>query len=152
MQALSNELARSINIGIVLELDRHLRQAEFRQRTHFVHARQTGQSNFDRLRDELFRFFSGKRWNFGVHLNLRGRNVGHSIDGQVQCGPETTGKQNDGGQQDKSRLAHGKFEDFVNHGWQASRFRRNGLKRVDVNPGEQFQLLHRFERLTPGFE
>ena len=57
LQALGHELARAVNIRAVLELDRHLREAELRQRTHFVHAGQTGQSNLDRLRDEFFRFF-----------------------------------------------------------------------------------------------
>ncbi len=89
LQPLGHELARAVNVRAILELDRHLREAEFRQRAHFLHARQTGERDFDGLRDEFFRFFGGKRRDFGVHLHLRGRDVGHGIDGQMQCRPKT---------------------------------------------------------------
>ena len=48
LQALGHELARAVDVGAVLELDRHLREAELRQRTHLLHARQAGELNFDR--------------------------------------------------------------------------------------------------------
>ena len=95
LKALGHELARAVDVSPVLKLDRHLREAELRQRTHFVHAGQAGQSNFDRLRDEFFRLFGSKCRDFGVHLHLRSRNVGHGIDRQMQCRPETYGEQDD---------------------------------------------------------
>ena len=158
LQTLGNKLACPVDVCAILKLDRHLREAEFRQRAHFFHAGQASERNFDGLRDEFFRFFGGERRDFGVHLHLRSRNVGHRINGQMECRPETSCQQDDGSQQDKSRLAQRKFENSIDHDVSALGFRgftkgfffalAVGTNRVDVQPGEQFQLLSGVERLA----
>ena len=83
LKALGYELARAVDVSPVLKLDRHLRETELRQRAHFVYAGHAGQSNFDGMRDELFRLFGGECRNFGVHLHLWSSNIRHSVDGQM---------------------------------------------------------------------
>ena len=112
LQTLGDELACAVDVRAVLKLHRHLREAEFRERTHFVHAGQAGERDFDGLGDEFFRFFGGERRDFGVHLHLRRRDVGHGINRQMQRRPETGRQQDDGGQQDERPAGAGKIREF----------------------------------------
>jgi hypothetical protein len=116
LQTLGDKLTRAINVRAVFELQRHLREPELREGTHFFHAGQTGDFAFDGLRDELFRFLGGKRRNFGVHLHLHARDVRHGVDRQMQRGPQTRAKQRDSAKQNERALAQREFEDAVNHG------------------------------------
>ena len=112
LQPLGDKLARAIDVRAVLELQRHLREAELRQRTHFLHARQTGQFAFDRLRDEFFRFLGGERRDFGVDLHLRSRDVRHGVNRQMQRRPQTRRRARRRRPAGRMRAGAGKIREF----------------------------------------
>ena len=59
LQTLGHQLTRAKNICAVLEVQRHLRQAELRERSHLLHPGKSGHFDFNAVRDELFRFLGG---------------------------------------------------------------------------------------------
>jgi hypothetical protein len=120
LQTLGDQLTGAVNVRAVLELKRHLRETEFRDGTHFLDTRQTGEFTLERLRDKLFRFFGGERGDFGVHLDLNAGNVRHGVDGQMSRRPEARAKQRDSAKQNDGPLTQRKFEDAVNHGVKVS--------------------------------
>ena len=61
LQAFGDELARAVDVGVVFELQRDLREAELRDRAHLFDPRQAGEFELERLGNELFGFFGGDR-------------------------------------------------------------------------------------------
>ena len=115
LQPLGHELAGAIDVGAVLELKGHLRQAELGDGTHFLDGGQTGQFEFDGLRDELLRFLGGERGDFGVDLHLHAGDVWHGVNGQVEGRPESHAQQGRRAEQDDGALAQGEFKNGRNH-------------------------------------
>lgn len=122
LQPFGDKLAGTINIRAILELKRHLRQAELRDGTHLLDARQSGEFAFDGLRDELFRFLGRKRRDFRVHLDLNAGDVRHGVNRQMQRRPQARAKQRDSTKQNERALAQGKLESAINHGVKGSRY------------------------------
>ena len=116
LQTLGNQLTGAVNVCAVLELKSHLRETEFRNGTHFLDARQTGEFTFEWLRDELFRFFGGERGDFGIYLDLNAGDVWHGVNRQMQRRPEARSEQRGSAEQNYGALTEREFEDAVNHG------------------------------------
>ena len=88
LQALGHELPCSVDVGVVLELQRDLRQAKLRQRAHLFHAGQAGELDFQRARDEALRFLGSERGDLGVDLHLHAGDVRHGIHRQQLGRPQ----------------------------------------------------------------
>ena len=78
-----DELPRKVNIDAVLERHDDLREAELRNRSHSLQARQAADGLLDRKRDPLLNFFRPQRRRNGVDLHLHRRGIGKGIDIQV---------------------------------------------------------------------
>ena len=82
LDALGNELSREIDIGAVLEDDRHLRQAIARNGPGLFQPRQAGHNRLDQVGDALLGLERRVPGRFGVDLDLHVGDVRHRIDRQ----------------------------------------------------------------------
>ena len=133
LQALGDELARAVDVGVVFELKRDLRETELRDRAHLFDPGQAGEFEFEWLGDELFGFFGGEGGDLRVDLHLHAGDVGHGVDRQMQRGPEAGAEQSDREEGDDGALTQGKFEDAVNHGAGVALTRETALKSRPVS-------------------
>ena len=116
LHALGDELARTVDVGSILELERDLGEAVFGEGSHLRHARQACELEFDDACDQVFRFFGGEHCDLGVDLNLWTGDVRHRVDGQFARGVEADAEEQACGEENEESLAEGEFEDAVDHG------------------------------------
>ncbi len=91
-QTFADLLARPIDIGAVLEVDRHVDQAVLGDRTQDLGFRDAEHFHFDRHRDTAFDFL--RRHAGGLHddFDLGARHVGECVNRQAEVGhPSRTG-------------------------------------------------------------
>ena len=81
--ALGDELARAVVVGVRLELDRHLRDAELRARPHAPNVRQPGKRDLERNRDGRLEFLGAHRRVLGDDVEDRRREVGKHVAPQL---------------------------------------------------------------------
>jgi hypothetical protein len=84
--ALRHQLSREVQIGRVVEDDRHHREAVFRERTNLRGARDPGHGALDRDGDVLFDFERRERRRRGDDLHLDVGDVRHGVDGERRGG------------------------------------------------------------------
>ena len=115
LQALVDELAREVDVGAVLEDDRHLGEPVARERARVLEARQPAHRGLDRERDALLDFERRVARRRGVDLHLDVGDVGHRVDRQareIQCAESGHGEDADHHQ---PALTDREGEDAVNH-------------------------------------
>ena len=113
--ALRDELPGAVVVGVRLEFDRHLHDAELRVRPDASHVRQTGQRDFERNRDARLELFRAHRRVLDDDVEHRRRQVGKHIPRQI-LEPEHADA--DGGreqQHDHRRLRERAFDQALDH-------------------------------------
>src|SRR5437773_12536131 len=98
LQPLGHELPRAVYVSAVVKLERNLRQAEFRQRTHFLEPRKSGHFDFYRPGDESLGFFRRQGSHLGVDLDLHASDVRNRVNRETSSRPETDANQRERGE------------------------------------------------------
>ena len=83
LQSLIDQLTGEVDVNVVLEVHRHVRQAEQAYRTDFLHLRQTRECRLDWRREQLLDILGRETGRFGVDVDLHRRDVGEGIDRYV---------------------------------------------------------------------
>ncbi len=94
----SDELAGEIDVGAVLEDDRHLAEAVARQRAGVVELRQAAHRGLDREGDALLGLERRIAGRAGVDLDLDVGDVGHGVDRKAL---EIPGAEGDGAEREQ---------------------------------------------------
>ena len=81
--SLGDELPRAVVVGVGLELDRDLRHAELRVRTHAAHVRQPCEGDLERNRDRRFEFLGTHRRVLRDDVEDRRGEIGEHVAPQI---------------------------------------------------------------------
>ena len=90
-QTLQDQLARPVDVDVLLEGDRHLGQAELRDGAHPDLAGQAADGHFDGEGHVLLHLFGGEPGGQAVDLHLVRRDVGHCVHWQIHSRGHTKG-------------------------------------------------------------
>ncbi len=115
LQAFVDQLTREVDVGAVVEHDRHLRQSVARQRAGVVELRQARHAVLDQERHALLDFqrrIAGRR---GIDLHLHVGDVGHGIDRQAQIVEDAERDERCDADEDQPPLRDGHLDDSVQH-------------------------------------
>ncbi|MGY4469419.1 hypothetical protein ACVWWK_005128 [Bradyrhizobium sp. LB9.1b] len=115
LDAFADKLAGKIDVGAVLEDDRHLAQAVARQRAGVVEFRQAAHRGLDGEGDALLGFQRRMAGRAGVDLDLDVGDVGYGVDRKALeiPGPEGDGAERE--QQDQPALLQRERDETLNH-------------------------------------
>ena len=92
LDALVDELAGEVDVGAVLEDDRHLAEAIARQRAGVFQPRQAAHRGLERKGDALLDLQRRVARRHGVDLHLHVGDVGHGVDRQAREVPRAEGR------------------------------------------------------------
>ena len=102
--ALGDELSRAVVVGARLELDRDLRDAELRVRSHAAHVRQSGERDFERNRDGGLELLGAHRRVLRDDVEDRRGQIGKHVAPQI-LQPERADRRAGGDEQQRSGAA-----------------------------------------------
>ena len=103
-QALGHLLARPVDVGAVVEVDRHVDDAVLRHRAQHALFGDAQHLDLDGQRDAAFHLLGRHARGFHDDLDLRARHVGKRVDGQVLEGQPAASHQHQAGDQHEEAL------------------------------------------------
>ena len=116
LQAFRDLLPGEVDVGAVLEHDRHLRQAVARDRARVVEPGQAGQRGLDREGDALLGLERRVARRLGVDLHLDVGDVRHRVDRQAREVPDAQAGERQGEHQHQPAMRDGESNDAFEHG------------------------------------
>ena len=105
LQLLSDEPACEVDVDVVLEIDRYIRQAEQRNGTHFLDPGQACHAAFDGRAEQFLDILRSQAWRLGVDADLDRRYVGKGVDGDLAKRLDTEADHDGEGDQDEDFVA-----------------------------------------------
>ena len=112
-EPLGHQLARKVGGHIVAENHRHDREAELRDRPHFLGARHTHEGRFDGIRHALLDLGRRKARGLGDHDDLVVREVGKGLDRQITEGEDAGHDQRNQRHEDECPLPEGRVDEAL---------------------------------------
>ena len=115
-QSFRRQPAREINVDVILEVDRDIREPEEGYRTDLLYARQTGHRGFHGKRKEFLHILGSQARAFRIDVDLDRRDIGEGIDGHLL--KRTHAERDNGKEPDQHQqpVAKREVDQFGEHG------------------------------------
>ena len=115
-EPLADELPGPVDVGPLVEDDRHHRDPELRDRADLLDVGQAAHRPLDRERQERLDLQRAERRGLGDHLHLHVGQVGHRVDRQVQRRVDAHPRDQERAHDHQEAVSQRRFDEGVQHG------------------------------------